>query len=77
MIEHYRCYFISRDGRARSLASIAAPDPMSAVGLATKRFPLKGYPIVEVWQRADRVLVCANPAGRVSPEPLQRRAVRS
>jgi|SwirhisoilCB3_FD_contig_61_476391_length_333_multi_4_in_0_out_0_1 hypothetical protein len=62
MTESYRCYFISRDGRGRSLASITATDPMTAVKLAIQRFPLKAYRMVEVWLGSDRVFVCENPA---------------
>ena len=63
MAEQYRCYFISRDGKGRSLASIAASDPMAAIKSAIQRFPLQGYRYVEVWHRSDRVLACENPAG--------------
>ena len=61
MLEHYRCYFISRDGKARSLATILAHDAMEAVNTAVTRYPLKAYRFVEVWQRCDRVLTCENP----------------
>jgi hypothetical protein len=56
MAEQYRCYFISRDGRARSLASIAANDPMSAIAMAVERYRLLDYGTVEVWLNRDRVL---------------------
>ena len=62
MAEHYRCYFISRDGKGRSLASIVASDPMAAIKSAIQKFPLQGYRYVEVWHRCDRVFACEIPA---------------
>jgi hypothetical protein len=61
MSEQYRCYFISKDGRARSLASIPAPDPRAAVHSAIQRYSLHGYRFVEVWRGSDRVFACENP----------------
>jgi hypothetical protein len=56
MIQQYRCYFIDRDGTGRSLASIPAKDPLTAVEIATRRFPGLASRAVEVWYNSDRVL---------------------
>ncbi len=55
-MQQYRCYFIDRDGRGRSLASIPAEDPRSAIEIATRRFPGLSFRSVEVWYNSDRVL---------------------
>lgn len=62
MAEEYRCYFITRDGRGRTLASIGADNPATAVEIAKRRFPIRDYRTIEVWHRCDRVLVYDNPA---------------
>jgi hypothetical protein len=61
MAEEYRCYFISRDGTGRTLASIGAENPTSALEIAKRRFHIRDYRSVEVWHRCDRVLVHVNP----------------
>jgi hypothetical protein len=55
-VEEYRCYFISRDGTGRSLASISAVDPATALEIAIRRLPHLQYRFVEVWHNSDRVL---------------------
>lgn len=60
-MEQYRCYFINRDGTGRSLASIGATDPASAVRIATERYPRLEYRKVEVWHNSDRVMTLEHP----------------
>lgn len=57
-MEQYRCYFIQRDGRGRSLASIGAGDPLAAALIATERYPRLAFWEVEVWLNSDRVYTC-------------------
>ena len=54
-MEQYRCYFIQRDGRSRSVASVGACDPVDAVLAATARYPHLEFREVEVWLNSDRV----------------------
>ena len=61
-MQQYRCYFIDRDGRGRSLASIPAEDPRSAVEIATRRFPGLAFRSAEVWHNSDRVLTMEAPS---------------
>ena len=56
VVELYRCYFISRDGKGLSLASVMAHDATSAVAAAIARFPRLKFKAVEVWLNKDRVL---------------------
>ena len=56
VMELYRCYFISRDGKGLSLASVMAHDATSAVAAAIARFPRLKFKAVEVWLNSDRVL---------------------
>jgi hypothetical protein len=50
-----------RDGRGKSLARIAAPDPLTAAEIVKQRHRFNGRTI-EVWLNSDRVLTWRNPA---------------
>jgi hypothetical protein len=47
----FKCYFIDRDGRGRSLATLRASDPASAVQLALAKFPPLRGRAVEVLKK--------------------------
>jgi hypothetical protein len=67
MQAHYRCYFIDRDGNGRSVTTIPAPDPASAVDIALRRFPRLKHQSVEVFEGSDRVYSRAGAPARRAP----------
>jgi len=67
MVDEYKCYFIERDGRGRSLATIAASNAANALEIALRRFPQIPFVTIEVYLRSDCVLAWNHRAAPTVP----------
>jgi hypothetical protein len=64
----YRCYLIAEDGKIKGAEVIQCPTDAAALEQAQRRLAGCGYPMIEVWHKAQRIGIVGDTQRNYAPD---------